>query len=507
MIKFNSNPALSITYVGFGQGGTRIVDVFASLKALNGQPYYKTYGLNSTKNDFSELKHIPRNNLVSLELNGFGKDPSEAIDVLSMDENSQKKIEDFVDELYNQEDDLIIFCAGLGGGTGTSTIVKTLETYIAKYVTPKLDFVLTQLLEQQDLTKEDFNALPTEDQNRAKLQAMEFALKANLIKKVGIIAALPVRSDGPNTLAQVNKFSNYLWELAKNPLKGIAFVTFPDNQKFYDEFTENKSKITQKTYRDYANSRIAEVFHELNLGTNMSGTDITFDPKDFRKVMLEGEGCLNVNRMTASTNGISSEKDMYKLVIDSFNGSLLHDPIALQSRENNEMVQQLVNNVGILTVVNDDINSKDISSAYLDDAKNHLSETLSLNGSIFTGHVNISKTSFTTVAYTFYKSNGLPERLSKGLVEELEEYKKRKGSIKFLDDKIKQASGMGNSRNLDAIKEVSLEGSLGSGSSLSFLKKAKDSASNAENKQEPAALGSDSNLDFLKKLKKIDFNK
>lgn len=504
MIRFNSQPALNATFVGFGQGGCRIVDVFASFRSTDGKPYYKTFGLNSNKNDFMELKNIPQDNLVSLDLNGFGKDPSEAIDILSLHEESQAKIESLVERIHNKEDDMVVFCATLGGGTGTSTIVKTLETYIKKHVEPEINLVLKNLLEKNNITLEQFANLDEKKQTLTKLKAAGLAFKLNRIKKVGIIAALPVRSDGPNTLAQVNKFTNYLWTLAKNPLKGIAFISFPDNQKFYDEWVENKDVLKEKNYRDYANKQVAEVFHELNLATNMGGTDVTFDPKDFRKVMLEGEGCLNINRSAVSSSKVNSSSDMYELLSETFQGSLLHDPIVLQELDetSGELTHQKVFNVGLLTVTNDDL--KDISSSYLDEVKESLSNNLYLNGSVFTGHVNVSKTAYRAVAYTFYKTHGLPARLSKGLVEELNEYRQRKGAVKFKTDSIQRANEETFDLDLDVIQETSLKGSLGSGSDLDFLSDLTDGKEkkSEKEKKEDNGLGSNTlDLSFIKDIK------
>ncbi|WP_420907268.1 cell division protein FtsZ [Virgibacillus halodenitrificans] len=498
MIRFNSQPALNISFVGFGQGGSRMVDVFASFKSTDGKPYYKTYGLNSNKNDFMELKNIPQDNLVSLDLNGFGKDPSEAIDIINMHDESLKKIDNLVERIHNKDDDLIVFCATLGGGTGTSTIIKTLEAYIKKYVDPEINQVLESMLEKQNITPEQFMKLPDDKKKLAKVKAVELAYKLNRIKKVGIIAALPVRSDGPNTLSQVNKFTNYLWTLSKNPLKAIAFISFPDNQKFYDDWVKNKDVLKEKNYRDYANVQVAEVFHELNLGTNMGGTDVTFDPKDFRKVMLEGEGCLNINRTNVNSSKVNSSNDMYELLSETFQGSLLHDSIVLQEmdQESKELVHQKVFNVGLLTVTNDEL--KDISSSYLDEVKESLSTNLYLNGSVFTGHVNVSRTSYKAVAYTFYKTHGLPARLSKGLVEELTEFRQRKGAVKFKTDSIEKANEESIDLDFDDIKETSLKGSLGSGSDLDFLNDLKDEVSNED--EENNNLGKN-DLDFLKDLK------
>jgi tubulin-like protein CetZ len=490
MLRFNNGqPALNMTFVGFGQGGCRIVDVFASFKKTDETPYYRTFGLNSNRNDFIELKHIPQNNRISLDLNGFGKDPSEAIDLLKYHEPSKMKIEKLIEEIQDENNDLVVFVAGLGGGTGTSTIVKALDVYIEKHVTPAIDKVLNKMLQTPE-NRQKFDKLNNDHPEKVKykLKALDTAYRLNLFKKVGIIVTLPVRADGPNTLRQVNKFTDYLWKKALNPLNGIAFITFADNQKFYDEFIEHRDVLKVNNYRDYANLQIAEVFHELNLATNMGGTDVTFDAKDFRKVILEGQGCLNVNRLEKSDKEISSERDMYELLSESFKGSLLHAPIVLQELQDDLLVHQKVHNVGLLSVTNKELTN--ISSSYLDEVKDTLASNLLLDGSVFTGHVHLDKTHFKAIAYTFYKTHGLPERLSKGLVEELEEYNQRKGAVKFKADRIMVANDdLGSGINLDFLKDVSIEDSLGLGTDFSFLDEGSSDS-----------LGSNDDLDFLRDL-------
>ena len=56
--------------------------------------------------------------------------------------------------------------------------------------------------------------------------------------KIGIIATLPLRADGPDVLRQVNDFTQRIWKLANDPTKGVGFVIFADNQYFYDQFKQ-----------------------------------------------------------------------------------------------------------------------------------------------------------------------------------------------------------------------------------------------------------------------------
>src|SRR5690606_18674581 len=79
------------------------------------------------------------------------------------------------------------------------------------------------------------------------------------VTKIGVIATLPLRAEGHSVLRQVNEFATKLWKLAKDPLKGIAFVIFVDNQYFYDKF--NSLAVNERedieNFRDFANQEIS----------------------------------------------------------------------------------------------------------------------------------------------------------------------------------------------------------------------------------------------------------
>lgn len=66
-----------------------------------------------------------------------------------------------------------------------------------------------------------------------------------------------------------------------------------------------------------------------------------------------------------------------------------------------------------------------------------------LQGSVFKGYID-GKTGYNATAYTFYKAQGLPSRLSKGLVEEFNEYKKKQKEVKFKTDTIAQIAATDN---------------------------------------------------------------
>ncbi|WP_374717733.1 cell division protein FtsZ [Neobacillus sp.] len=414
-----NQPAINVTMVGFGQAGTRIVDRFAEIKKEDGKPVYNCLALNSNDGDLSGLKHISANNRVSLELGGLGKNPEEAINILEKNDKAKDKLKRFIQERIRPTDDLVMFFAGLGGGTGTSTIVKAIDEFYEYTNKPLIQAELNKLKEEIPLS--EFKANP----KKVLMEAAKRARK-NFIK-IGVVVTIPTRADGPDALRQVNNFAQKIWETAKNPNKGIAFVIFADNQKFYDEFkqlAENEREGIDN-YRDYANKKIVEIFHELNTATTGGGTSVTFDSADFRRIILEHTGSLVINKISKPSNMIKNGHDVKEMLIESVESSSLHQPIQLVDEETSTVAK--VHHIGLLGVLDQ---SNKIGSSFIDEAREEVIEKLPLNGTVFTGYLE-EKNDYSVSVYTFYKVEALPERLAKGLVKEYEEFMARKNSISF----------------------------------------------------------------------------
>src|SRR5690606_23346595 len=147
-----------------------------------------------------------------------------------------------------------------------------------------------------------------------------------------------------------------IWKLAKDKSKGIAFVVFADNQQFSDEFEnlpENERKgLNVDNYRDYANLMIRNVLHEVNTATNGGGTSVVFDKQDFKRLILEHQGCLVINKVETDINSVKNEHDIKDMFIKSIQGSLLHQPVELlEKQENGQLLAQKVHHVGLLAVL------------------------------------------------------------------------------------------------------------------------------------------------------------
>lgn len=424
----NNTPSIQMTMVGFGQAGTRMVDLFASLKTKDGKPVYNTLALNSNDGDLKELKYIPAENQVSLKLGGLGKNPEKAMEILEANQEASERLNEFITQRIRPQDELVLFFAGLGGGTGTSTLVKALDGFFDYHNKPKIAEELKKIQSQTD--PQDFKA----NLKKYTFQAIKKAQERFV--KIGVIVTLPVRSDGPDVLRQVNDFATRIWNTAKNPAKGIAFVIFADNQYFYDEWKKQGAQSGSENYRDYANRKILQAIHEINVATNGGGTSVTFDPRDFRRILLEGTGSLVIGKVSRNINEVMNNRDLTDMFLQSLQTSLLHDPIALKEiGQDGQETYAKVHHVGMLAVLDKALSNA--GSAFLDEAKDEIVERLLLSGTVFTGYLE-DRNDFQASVYTFYKAEALPTRLSKGLVEEYEEFMAKHKTATFRQESIQQ---------------------------------------------------------------------
>ncbi|MDQ0255497.1 hypothetical protein J2S74_002879 [Evansella vedderi] len=429
MLKVANKPSINMTIVGFGQAGTRMADKFAEVKYTDGTPVYNCLALNSNDGDLLELQHVPRENRVSLNLGGLGKNPEHAMTILEENEEAKTKLKSFITDRIRPEDDLVLFFAGLGGGTGTSTIVKSINEFYDFHNKPLIAEELKKI--QRSVDSSDFKT------NLNKYKKLAFKKAQLKFVKIGVVATLPVRSDGPDVLRQVNTFANEIWKIAQNPTKGVAFVLFADNQYLYDKWSELGAKSKFENYRDYANSEIFNQIHEINIGTNSGGTSVTFDPKDFRRIIMEGTGMLVIGKDSKKMDEIQSGHDIKDMFIDAVNESTVHDKIKIEEKdeETGETVYAKVHHVGLLASISDRLSN--IGSSFLDTAKNEITDILPLSGTVFSGYI-IGRNNFNATVYTFYKTDALPTRLSKGLVKEYEEFQLKKRKITYKKDSIEQ---------------------------------------------------------------------
>ncbi|WP_028393938.1 FtsZ/tubulin family protein [Bacillus cihuensis] len=409
-----NKPAINMTIVGFGNAGSRMADEFAAFSSPDGSMLYNCLALNSNDGDLQALKNIPESSRVSLNLGGLGKNPLKAIEILKENEDANEKLKSFIHDKVRPTDDLVLFFAGLGGGTGTATIVKAITEFYEYNNKPLIKEELMKI--QQSVGQDDFL------NNRQKYIKQAFKAAESRFTKIGVIVTLPLRTDGPDVLYQVNEFSQEIWKTAKDASKGIAFVIFGDNQVFKDEFDKMPANERGKidNYRDYGNKQISEIFHELNTATTGGGTSVLLDSQDFRRAIMEQRGSLVLSKVEAPMDQSTNADDITNLFKKSFKNSNLHQPIDVTEKlEDGSIVAKKVHHVGLLAILDE---KKDLGNGgFLEDAQTHVHEILPVNGTVFSGFLK-EKNDFKASIYTFYKVDGLPARLEQGLVNEYNEF-------------------------------------------------------------------------------------
>jgi cell division GTPase FtsZ len=105
-------------FVGCGQGGGKIVDLFA-------QKGYKAMAINTSPVDLAALTMIPNEYRLAIGSRlGAGKDPRVGQEAIRIDSEKVKKL---MQEYFYHDVDFVFVSACLGGGTGTGVVADTIE--------------------------------------------------------------------------------------------------------------------------------------------------------------------------------------------------------------------------------------------------------------------------------------------------------------------------------------------------------------------------------------------
>lgn len=439
-----NQPAIDITMVGFGQAGSRIVDEFAKFQTAEGKQTYHCFALNSNDGDLKGLKFIDPRNRVSLQLGGLGKNPEKAMKILTTDVTAKERIAQFITNKLDTDNHPVIFFAGLGGGTGTATIIQVIKDFHNHYNKPKIEQVLKAMITQfgEDKYRE----------KKIEFHQLAFQIASENFRKIGIVACIPLRKDGPDVLRQVNKFAQEIWDLANDVTKSVAWVTFPDNQFFYEQFAnlpQNK-KNELDNFRDYANKEIANTIHRINVAANIGGTSLVLDSQDLKRAWWEHQGCLIISKQEVPVSTLNTNEDVTKLFKTALSKSHLHGHVNLVNKEGK--VSQ-VHHVGLLAIMD---RSKNFGNgSFIENAVEDLHEILPVSGTVFSGYIEENNNENVTV-YTFYKARVLPERLEKGLVEEYKQYMEENKKLTFTTANIQTITEK-SKIDIDAFADIGID--------------------------------------------------
>lgn len=134
-------------FVGCGQGGGKIADLFA-------QRGYKAMAINTSPVDLSALTMIPNEYRICIGSRlGAGKDPRVGEEAIRTDASKVKAV---LEEYFYHDADFVFVTACLGGGTGTGVVSDTIE--IARQVGLTTGCITTIPLASESL-EEHKNAL------------------------------------------------------------------------------------------------------------------------------------------------------------------------------------------------------------------------------------------------------------------------------------------------------------------------------------------------------------
>lgn len=258
---FNSskiNTSLNFGFLGLGMGGNSIAAACAEVSTnIQNKKYpYSAILVNTNQIDLDKIE--VDNPKTSKLLIGSGKGAGRdiALGERMYVENSEK-VSEKVKEQFKDADFLWIV-AGLGGGTGTGSIIEAIRT----------------------------------------------AMTSGFAKRFGLILTLPRKNEGATVLG------NALQRLQQinKAMSGLGSIILVDNQKLFDYFTETKSDATLLSeYLTFANKFVAETLHELNVVTASykPTAENHFDSSEFEN-LIKTPGVLHFAKFSKTTSDIAA---------------------------------------------------------------------------------------------------------------------------------------------------------------------------------------------------------
>ncbi len=226
-------------WIGAGQCGGRLAKSFYDLG------YRKVLALNTTHNDL-DLLNIPQNQkfLMDTGEQGAGKDMERGERAV---QQHQQEILHLARQTFGTEVDHIMVCFGAGGGTGSGSVLGSIEI--------------------------------------AKRYARYIGLE-NPNRKVGVIMTLPTVGEASSPLVAENahRVATTLNQMA---ISGeISPLIIVDNDKIKKMYPG----MTVKSFWPSINNTVASMFDIFNRLSSLNSRYTSFDPMDYRSIMESG-GC------------------------------------------------------------------------------------------------------------------------------------------------------------------------------------------------------------------------
>lgn len=293
----------SIKYgiLGLGQCGGRLAEAFYHLG------YRKAIAINTSTHDLTDLNLPTKVRIGNTE--GAGKQMEIAAEAFK---DEKTNILHLFHRIFGKDVEHIIVCAGMGGGTGSGTILHALE--LAKLFMTQIGF---------------------EDPE----------------KKVGAIVTVPTNSESSSPTVRKNAITTLtsLSSLANDNL--ISPLIIIDNDKSKLLFP----RLTVSNFYPTINNTITNLFHTFNLISTKNSDLISFDKADYQTI-IESGGHMVMGAVTVKDYG-SAEK-LSKALRNNIETTLLADGFDLDTAKTVGMIvlggQKIFNSVpGLMHSIED----------------------------------------------------------------------------------------------------------------------------------------------------------
>ncbi|MGY3716934.1 plasmid replication protein [Sutcliffiella cohnii] len=259
----DSNVDISVKFgfFGLGMGGSSIAAACADIKMgkKNLKYPYTSLLVNTNKVDLDKID--VENSLIKKMTIGNGKGAGRNIHV--GEETFESYKEQILESIQTQfqDSDFVWIVAGLGGGTGTGSVIKA-----------------AQLLHQNGYKK-----------------------------RFGLILTLPRLTEGKTVLSNALERLQTITSL----MKGLGSVIVVDNQKLYDYYSAHQPNASVSEYLKFSNQYVAETLHELNIVTASFKPygEYHFDSSEFENI-IKTPGILHLSKFSVPANTVDTEQTL-----------------------------------------------------------------------------------------------------------------------------------------------------------------------------------------------------
>lgn len=253
--------SLRFGFLGLGMGGSSIAAACAEISTniTNDRFPYTSLLVNTNTVDLDKIE--ARNPNTKKLVIGSGKGAGRNIQL--GEEMFKASSDEIVSELKKQfgNTDFVWIVAGLGGGTGTGSVI----------------------------------------------EAIRLLMTSGFNKRFGLILTLPRVNEGQTVL---NNALQRL-QMINKAMSGLGSIILVDNQKLYDYFSKSKPNVSVAEYLQFSNRFVAETLHELNVVTSSFKPvgENHFDSSEFEN-LIKTPGVLHFARFTSKAHEIDAAQSL-----------------------------------------------------------------------------------------------------------------------------------------------------------------------------------------------------